>query len=173
MSTDRTILLLRHAKSAWGLEVPDHDRPLSGRGSRDGKAVGELLVGRGLVPDLVWCSTALRARQTWERAVTAGARAGRVVYDDLLYEAETDELVTALRRTPPEVATLLVIGHAPAVPDLVERLAPRIDNAELWKQLDIKYRTSGLAVLGCHGPWADLRDQSAQLVDFVVPRGRR
>jgi phosphohistidine phosphatase len=172
MSTDRTILLLRHAKSAWGLDVDDHERPLSGRGRRDSTAVGELLAARRVVPDLVWCSTAVRARQTWQGAVEAGAAAGRLICHTELYEALAHELLRVLCRTPSEVRTVMLIGHAPAVPELVEQLAQRVGNEDLWRQLDTKFPTSGLATLGYRGTWPDLGQQSATLLDFAVPRGR-
>lgn len=173
MSKDRTIILLRHAKSAWGLDVPDHERPLSGRGKRDSAAVGELLADRQITPGLVWCSTALRARDTWNRAADVGARADKIFYDDHLYEAVAHELVKVLRKTPDEVTTVLLIGHSPAVPELVDRLAPRKGKKDLWERMDTKFPTSGLATLDYSGDWAELSKQSAELINFEVPRGRK
>lgn len=171
MSKGRTIILLRHAKSAWGLDLPDHERPLSGRGRRDSVAVGEVLKSRGITPDVVWCSTAVRARETWDRAVKAGARADAVIYDDHLYEAVAHELVKVLRKTPAEARTVLMVGHSPGIPELVERLAPRKGNKQLWKQMDAKFPTSALATLHYQGSWPDISKQSAELIDFEVPRG--
>ncbi|QDP98663.1 histidine phosphatase family protein [Microlunatus elymi] len=172
MAVNRTIVLLRHAKSAWGLDVEDHERPLSKRGKRDGLAVGEHLARHRIEPELIWCSRAVRARQTWERAVKAGADADRVNYDDHLYEAVAHELLKLLRKTPDEVRTVMMIGHAPGIPDLVEKLAPRDGKTELWNRMDTKFPTSGMAVLGYDGHWSDLRKQSATLLDFAVPRGK-
>ena len=61
----RTLVPVRHAKSSWDYDVDDHERPLSGRGRRDAEALGQLLSQRSLRPDLVFCSTATRTRQTW------------------------------------------------------------------------------------------------------------
>ena len=36
----RRLVLLRHAKSAWPSGVPDHDRPLAGKGRRNAQATG-------------------------------------------------------------------------------------------------------------------------------------
>lgn len=173
MSKDRTIILLRHAKSAWGLDVPDHERPLSGRGKRDSAAVGELLAHRGISPELVWCSPALRARETWDRAVKAGASADEVRYDEHLYEAVAHELVKVLRKTPDEVRTVMLVGHSPAIPELVDRLAVRKGKKDLWKRMDKKFPTSGMATLGFDGSWPELSKHSAQLLDFDVPRGEK
>ncbi|MBO0812559.1 MAG: phosphoglycolate phosphatase, partial [Microlunatus sp.] len=59
----------------------------------------------------------------------------------------------------------------PGIPELVERLAPRKGNKDLWKRMDTKFPTSALATLHYHGNWPDLSRQSAELVDFEVPRG--
>ena len=67
MSTsDRTLLLLRHAKSDYPDDVADHERPLAPRGVRDAPHTGTWLADAGRVPDLVLCSDALRTRQTYE-----------------------------------------------------------------------------------------------------------
>ncbi|SDT09234.1 SixA phosphatase family protein [Microlunatus soli] len=173
MAVKRTIVLLRHAKSAWGLDVPDHERPLSKRGRRDSIAVAEHLLDNEIRPDLVWCSTALRSRETWERAEKAGAKASEVSYDDHLYEAVAHELMKVLRKTPDEVHTVLMIGHSPGIPDLVEKLAPRKGNKDLWNRMDTKYPTSGLATLSYRGDWPELAKQSAELLGFDVPRGKK
>lgn len=171
MARSRTIVLLRHAKSAWGLDVADHERPLSKRGRRDGLAVGDHLLRHGIRPDLVVCSTASRSVATWARAEQAGARAARVVLDDRLYEAVAHELLKVMRRTPDEVETVLFIGHSPAIPDLVEVLAPRDGHEGLWQRMDTKFPTSGLATLSYQGSWAELSRGSARLLGFEVPRG--
>ena len=61
----KTVLLLRHAKSAWSdPRLDDHERPLNQRGERAAKAVADYIVRTGPRPDLILCSTALRTRQT-------------------------------------------------------------------------------------------------------------
>src|SRR5512132_2493363 len=59
-SAHRKLVLLRHAKSAWP-DLPDHERPLAGRGRRDAPVMGRWLRTAGHVPDQVLCSTARRA----------------------------------------------------------------------------------------------------------------
>jgi phosphohistidine phosphatase len=61
----KNILLLRHAKSAWGdARLEDHERPLNGRGERAAQAMARHLAKKAPRPDLILCSTAVRARQT-------------------------------------------------------------------------------------------------------------
>jgi phosphohistidine phosphatase len=169
-SGGRTLIAVRHAKSSWDHDVEDHDRPLSGRGRRDADALGRLLVQRGLIPDLVLCSTATRTRETWERAQAVGASAGEVRLVRGIYHAWVPELVRLVRQTPDELATVLLLGHSPGIPDLVEHICIRTDSAD-WAQLDQKYPTSGLAVVNVPCPWRELGSSTADLVTFAIPRG--
>jgi phosphohistidine phosphatase len=43
VANERTLVIVRHAKSSWDFDVDDHERPLSARGRRDADALGRLL----------------------------------------------------------------------------------------------------------------------------------
>ena len=169
MATTWTLMLLRHAKSSWDYPVADHDRPLSDRGRRDARAAGRLLAQRGWVPDLVLCSTAVRARQTWERALGGGAVARSLEHTRRVYAASAEQLLSLVSDVDPAVRVLLLVGHAPGLPDLADRLGRRPEPRPVWKRMDAKYPTAGLAVLAFPVPWADAVD--GELVAFEVPRG--
>jgi phosphohistidine phosphatase len=164
-----TLLLLRHAKSSWDFDLDDHDRPLSGRGRRDAVAAGQEIAAHGFRPDLVLCSTSVRTRQTWDRAVTGGAEAGEVRYLDRIYDSWSDELLRLVRETPDEVKTLMLIGHGPSIPDLAKQLVRGEPASDGSLRMKVKYPTSGLTLLEVTQPWASL--DRAHLLDFVVPRG--
>ncbi|MEU8927341.1 histidine phosphatase family protein [Kitasatospora sp. NPDC048545] len=91
----RTLIVLRHAKSAWPPDVPDRERPLGPRGRRDAPEAGRWLRRRGLVPDTVVCSPARRARETWELAGPELREQGR------------------------RATTVLLVGHKPALEELI------------------------------------------------------
>jgi phosphohistidine phosphatase len=93
-----------------------------------------------------------------------------VVYERAIYHAWVPELVGLVRQTPDAVSTLLMIGHAPGIPDLVEHLCVRTDSAD-WAQLDHKFPTSGLVVIKVPGPWPEIGKGRAELASFTVPRG--
>jgi phosphohistidine phosphatase len=156
----RTLFLLRHAKSSWDHPVGDHDRPLSGRGVRDARALGRLIAERGWWPDLVLCSSALRARQTWQQAAAAGAGAREVRFTERVYAAMADELLDLIREAPDELRSLMIIGHGPGLPALADQLCGPLNR---------KYATSGLAVLRVGQPWSAL--DRADLMAFELPRG--
>jgi phosphohistidine phosphatase len=170
VNSQRTLVLVRHGKSSWDLDVDDHERPLSARGRRDAEAIGRWLSERSLRPDLVLCSTAIRTTQTWEYAMAGGAVAGEVQYRREIYHAWVPELLALIRRVPDEIHSLLVLGHAPGIPDLVEHVCVRTHSRD-WAQMDSKFPTSGLAVVNVPGPWSELGKARAELANFAVARG--
>jgi phosphohistidine phosphatase len=112
----RRLVLLRHAKSAWP-DMPDHERPLARRGQRDAPVMGRWLRAVGLVPDLVLCSTALRARETWQLAQSGLGAVPSVRFDDRVYEASPTALLDLIRPESGAAETLLVVGHDPGSRD--------------------------------------------------------
>jgi phosphohistidine phosphatase len=164
------LVVLRHAKADWPAGVADHDRPLGRRGVRDSAAVGRWLVDNGNVPDLVWCSTAARTRQTWEHVGSQLGTTCEVNFEDQVYDAGVDDLLAVLRQTPKKTGRVLLVGHNPGVQDLVLMLADRA-SGDARALAETKFPTSGLAVLDVAGDWADLGQGRADLATFVVPRG--
>ena len=99
----RTLVLLRHAKSAWP-DVPDHERPLAPRGLRDAPAAGRWLRDAAYVPDQVLCSTARRARQTWELAELALRDSPPAVFEHRIYGASAAELLDLICACAPQLS---------------------------------------------------------------------
>jgi phosphohistidine phosphatase len=74
---------------------------------------------------------------------------------------------------PPEVETLLVVGHNPGLEELVLELAgDSLDDA--LAEVRVKFPTSAIAVLAWHGStWQDLAPGTALLTGLTVPRGKK
>jgi phosphohistidine phosphatase len=172
-SAGRTLVVLRHAKSAWPPDVLDHDRPLAPRGCRDAPAAGQWLRASGNVPDCVVCSTARRTRETWQLAAAELGATPPVTFRDEVYEASAATLMNMIRRTPPEVGTLLLVGHGPAMQDLTLALAGK-EAADAppgaLERAGAKFPTAAIAVLAFTGAWSRLRPGQARLTGFVTPR---
>jgi phosphohistidine phosphatase len=169
------IVLLRHAKSAWP-DLADHDRPLAGRGRGDAPAIGRWLRENSCLPDEVWCSTAIRATQTWQLVAAELGTDPPVSYEPRLYGATGTELADLIRQAPAGTATLLVVGHNPGIQDLALMLAAAGDGESApgaFERACAKFPTAALAVLEFSGGWPDLSAGSAALVSFVVPRALR
>ncbi|MEU3277518.1 SixA phosphatase family protein [Streptomyces antibioticus] len=167
----RRLVVLRHAKSDWPDGVPDHERPLAGRGRRDAPAAGRALAEAGCLPDLTVCSTAVRARRTFELASAQWDAPPPVHYEPRVYAADVPELLGVVRETPAEVGTLLLVGHNPGLEDLVVELAGEALGDAL-DEVRLKFPTSAIAVLAWHGPaWRALAPGTALLTSMTVPRG--
>jgi phosphohistidine phosphatase len=173
----RRLVLLRHAKSDWP-DVADHERPLAKRGRRDAPVAGRWLARSGYVPDAVVCSTARRARETWELAAVglaetaglagvAGGAAPPVRYESRVYEATVLGLLMLVREFPDDQRTVLIVGHNPGLAELAVGLAappPEPPSA---------FPTAAIAVLGLAGNWASAGPGEARLLAFAVPADMR
>ncbi|MXM64146.1 histidine phosphatase family protein [Streptomyces sp. HUCO-GS316] len=169
----RRLAVLRHAKSAWPQGVADHERPLAPRGRRDGPAAGRALAEADCLPDLALCSTAVRARQTWDLASAQWGTPPPVRFDDRLYAADAAALLDVVQSAPREVETLLLIGHNPGLEELVLELAgDGLDDA--LDEVRTKFPTAAIAVLAWRGPsWQSLAPGTALLTSVIVPRGKK
>jgi phosphohistidine phosphatase len=166
-SPKRRLILLRHAKSAWP-DVADHDRPLAGRGRRAAPAAGRWLRESGHVPDLVLCSTARRARETWQLAEEELGAHPQTTFERRVYGASADELLDLARQTPSSVRTLMIVGHEPTMSDLTLELAGD-DRGSALDRVRAKFPTAAIAILAFAGGWPELGPGKAKLDNFVVP----
>ena len=187
----RTLVLLRHAKSAYPPGVADHGRPLAPRGEREAALAGTWIARELPSIDRILCSTAERTRQTAAMAgltepaaLTAPtaptARIARtsetapstpITYTDDIYDAYPDELEDLVRSLDPAERTVVLVGHAPGLPGLAEDLAGSGSDAAALSRMRSKFPTSAIAVLTVDGEWTDVgRGATTALVDFVIPR---
>jgi phosphohistidine phosphatase len=176
----RKLVLLRHAKSAWPDE-PDHERPLARRGRRNAPVMGRWLRTAGHLPDQVLCSTARRARETWQLAEVGLGCTVPVSFDDRIYEGSAEILLDVVRHVSPARRTVLLVGHDPAVPELALMLAAAgppapadagedTSSAALLDRMRAKFPTAAVAVLDFGQRWDQLAPGSARLACFVTPR---
>lgn len=161
MAVVRTLVLLRHAKSAWPEGIDDADRPLAPRGKRDARAAGKWL--REHVPDIgvAACSPALRTLQTWRLVAAELPVLPTLQVESKIYAASVRDLVGVARGLPPDVSTVLLIGHNPGISELVGVLS-----GTHWE-----LKTASIAVLCGHGAWSDADQRWAELDRTAKPRG--
>ena len=112
------LYLMRHGKASKKEKYLDAERPLAKRGRKDVKKLKKMLRAMELQPDLILCSSALRTRETLERVMDV-FDGTEVVFTDMLYNAEADEIVGMLHQLAPEKKEVLVIGHNPSLAELV------------------------------------------------------
>lgn len=131
---------MRHAKSSWGdSSLSDHERPLNKRGLQGAPYMGKLLREQGILPELMFVSTAKRAQQTMEALVQESGYAGEIVSTKKLYLAEIPNYIEILSEIPAGVSRVLFIAHNPGIADF----------AEVLSGVPIPMCTAGLAHIDC------------------------
>ncbi|WP_084141372.1 SixA phosphatase family protein [Cryobacterium roopkundense] len=156
---ERTLILLRHAKSDWSGGEADVDRPLNKRGLREAPIAGAWVAGNIGRVDAAVVSPANRTRSTWKlvSAELDGPPPAR--FDDVAYGASPAELLDILRGLPDDARTVIVVGHNPGI----EGLASLLTNGS------VSMATSALAVIGFDAPWSSLDASPAVMRAFGRP----
>ncbi|MGR9013200.1 MAG: SixA phosphatase family protein [Gammaproteobacteria bacterium] len=160
------LLLLRHAKSDWSVDMDDFSRPLNKRGRRAAKRVGRWLYEQRLIPDTILCSPAARTLTTAQRVCKQlGIDESAIICDPRIYEADAQTLIAVLNTLCQEQRVLLV-GHNPGLEDLLLKLTPdSIPLSANGKCLP----TAALAQLAFEGDWTELTEGTASLVTLIRP----
>lgn len=166
------LLLFRHAKSSWtDPGVDDKDRPLNPRGVKSAPLIGRFMREHKLMPDLVLCSPARRARDTWKLASAELRGSPRLLMEDALYDfGNGGRILDTVRARADSAKSVLVVGHNPSIERLAQRLIGS-GEAKLRKRLGEKYPTGALAVIAFNtGDWSDVEDGKGTLSSFTRPR---
>jgi phosphohistidine phosphatase len=168
---DKRLILVRHAKAEQSVNVHDHDRELTSGGRLDARAVGAWLKDESIVCDLVICSTAVRTRQTWDEAVRGGAHTEFVEYRKGVYLGGPAGVLGSIRDDAGDLETVLVVGHAPAMPAVASLLCDGDGSAQAHQAMADGFPTSAIALLRYAGDWDGIGPGTAELERFHVARG--
>ena len=163
----KTLLILRHAEAAPARDGDDFERALTRRGVADAEVLGTEAARHVGAPALALVSPARRAMETFEAFSRAAGWQTNLRVDDLLYEASPDvvrDTISAVETT----GDILVVGHNPALADLVASLAGGGNEAALAK-LRRQFPAPCLAVLRFDDAgWTALRPGSGSLLHLLT-----
>lgn len=162
----RQLLILRHGKSSWEVDVNDYYRPLKQRGIDAAQKIGLWLQNTALIPDIIISSPATRAMAT-ATEVEKVIDVPEIRQDERIYGETVAQLLEVLSEIPEGYERPLIVGHNPGIEGLLLYLASVSDQYyQDWKLMT----TGTLAILTMPKNWLQLDEQCAQLVDLV--RGR-
>jgi len=160
----RELLILRHAKSDWGIETDDFNRPLKKKGKKAALRMGLWMKQEGLVPDCIITSPAVRALKTAEWVCEAMAIDRRsVIKDSRVYDAEVASLLLVLTEHSKAYRRVLLVGHNPDLEALLTYLADKVDVPPDGKL----FATATLARLQMPNDWTQLTRSAAKLLLLV------
>ena len=155
----RTLILIRHAKSDWSGNHADEDRPLASRGIRQAPESGQWLASSGLVIGQAVVSPANRARSTWDLVAAELDYDVPMELDERIYTFSSSELIDVVRRLDEADTCVALVGHNPALEDLVQVLTGE------WTPMP----TSAVAVIELPGQWRKAGRDPARLVTWGRP----
>ena len=166
------LMLLRHAKSSWAVPgQDDSNRPLNNRGKRAAAAVGHYMAANDLAPQLVLCSPARRARETWALVAGELPTAPVILIAPEIYDfGDGKALMECLRRKAGVVQSVLLVGHNPSIGRLAQNLIGKGKDT-LRERLARKYPTAALTVVSFDlDHWGSLTAGTGTLLRFVSPK---
>jgi phosphohistidine phosphatase len=164
------LMVMRHAKAEQAAPS-DFERPLADRGRHDATAAGAWLAEQGWIPDHALVSAALRTQETFTCVAEGGDFSVQPDLDRSLYSAAPESVIDLIRLVPPDVRSLLVIGHNPTMGSLAQLLHDGTGNERAITEMAGDFPTGALALLEYDGAWADLAWTSCSLAAFHVARG--
>lgn len=155
----KSLTLFRHAKTERESGTGrDFDRRLAERGRQDAPRIGEEIRKLGLDYDLVLSSPAARAAETAEMAGLSAR------FDDRIYDASTEQLLTMVQQVGDEVSRLMMVGHNPGF----ERLASRL----IGQHVEMPTGALVEIVLPIDS-WSETADGGGRLVRQINPKELR
>ncbi|MCO4316210.1 histidine phosphatase family protein [Phyllobacterium sp. 21LDTY02-6] len=164
------VFLLRHAKAVWPTTgQKDFDRTLDKDGIDAARMLGETMRRMELIPDVILCSPAIRARQTLEHVDITPRLAHQEA--EKLYSGGPDAYLLAVRMTGLEfdqAQSVMLVGHNPMMEEMATALAGRGD-PPTHPSFVPGFPTAGLAVIEFDAPLQDVRPGHGILREFLSP----
>ena len=118
------LLIMRHAKSSWtDASLPDHARPLNGRGRESADVIAATLTAKGFAPDVIWSSDAQRTRETATRMIRVIPGAQQVFYQPEFYMASANQALQICTAADEPDGKLMLLGHNPGWEDLFDHFS--------------------------------------------------
>ena len=159
----KQIYVLRHAKSSWdNSNLTDFERPLSKRGIRDANKLSIFLKNMDLMIDIVLCSTAVRAKDTFDLTASGfNFEIDKANYTDKLYFGDVSSIIMRLKEIDNSLKNILIVGHNPTLHYLVESLTN--------KKID-RFKTCNLAIITHDDNWNSLGSKKSSLKSLIKPK---
>ncbi len=159
----RRLILFRHGKAeGFGKAESDFHRELTEKGVEKSRRVAQFLKEKGIVPNLLISSPALRAGATARAALDAYGTTIRLEYQPAIYyENDVSGLQKIVRDISADTETAMMFGHNPGFSEYAEFLLDEF-------RIDIP--KSGAAVIEIQKPWKDVDRGSGKLIMYESPK---
>ncbi|OUU78579.1 MAG: hypothetical protein CBC38_06885 [Gammaproteobacteria bacterium TMED78] len=162
----KTVTLIRHAKSDWSKSIlKDHDRDLAERGERDIFKIANIILNKGISPDLIMTSSALRAKKTAEIfSAVISYKVDKIKIKEQLYLADHLTIINEIVTQDEKIKNIILFGHNPGFTDAVNFFHNKNN------QLD-NLPTSGAVAFEFNcSSWSYIKKAKADFIYFEYPK---
>ena len=160
----KQILLIRHAKSDWNDPAQkDFDRPLNNRGHKSAPEMAHRLVKKGIIPQQIISSPAMRAITTAKYFAEAfGIKNNEIQKEVAIYEASATTLLQVINKLDNQHDLIALVGHNPGLTNITVDLSDAaIDNIP----------TCGMALIEFpFDNWEMVSNGTGKLILFDYPK---
>ncbi len=160
----KRFVIIRHAKSSWAtLGQADIDRPLNERGQKNAPEMGKRLLQYGLVPDLIFSSSAKRTRQTTKALMEAMNFEGKTEWLEQLYHAPVETIERIISSADDQYNTIFIVAHNPGLTQFLIEHGDRFitDNMP----------TCAIAAFELHADsWTDFYKAGKSIIKYDFPK---
>ncbi|EEJ53952.1 SixA phosphatase family protein [Mobiluncus mulieris] len=164
MENSKKLILMRHGKADFA--ASDFLRPLTEYGREQVRHQGKNLVNIVGVVDLAIVSAAVRASQTCDELRRGGLQIAKLQFEQELYDENyADTVLKLIHEVEPQVQTLLVIFHQPALAELSLKLS--LASSDSQAVIDARQAPASFVWGTVDGDWAEL--ESWKLGGIVEP----
>lgn len=159
----KSIYLIRHAKSDWGVDVDDFDRPLNDRGKRDAPVMAKRLKLRNVDIDAFVSSPAKRALKTAKLfADEFGMAHDQIDLKPELYMAPSATFYSVLESLDNSLNSVIIFSHNNGITEFANSLGvANIDNMPTCSVFAFTVEAEN---------WTQIRTAQKQFVFFDYPK---
>lgn len=159
----KNLYLIRHAKSDWSDDSKsDFDRGLNKRGQKAILTMADTLKEKMVMPDLILCSSAKRAKLTAKGLAKEINYKGKIQPMETLYMAEPLQIIRSIKEIQDKYDKVFIIGHNPGITELTDLLVDEyIDNVPT------------LGIIALHVPikhWKKFKPEKTKFDFFIYPK---
>lgn len=157
----KTLLLIRHAKAEQGSTFADFERPLKPRGIDDATMIAKRLKSKGIIPQVIVSSPALRTLSTAEVFSHQLAVPGGILTNKAIYEASDAALFNIITDLPNEYDFVALVGHNPGIAQILQYLSGEYKDVPTCTVALLQFEADD---------WKEVSGESGELVLYEEPK---
>lgn len=155
----KTLYIVRHGeKNIVDESIDDYDIEVTQKGLEDIHKQAKKLKEKGIIPDLIVSSPAIRTRQTADILSNELNYTKNIMYNEVLYQAFMNELVESITYTFDDVKTLMIVGHNPSLTALGVSFVGLKEKILMGEMVRIDF--------DCNS-WTEIDNSNAKLIEHM------